>query len=93
MIPTFIGAMLERLKAALGFADALQREAKMRNLRPFFRTRAPDSSLLVSTSTAAVDSFPPMRRLMTPVNAGMSAARHVFWYLTYHAAADRRPGS
>lgn len=32
-----------------------------------------------------------MRRLLTPVNAGVSAARHVFWYLSYHAAGDRRP--
>jgi len=34
-----------------------------------------------------------MRRLMAPVNAGVSAARHVLWYLSYHAAGDRRPGS
>ena len=32
-----------------------------------------------------------MRRLLTPVNAGVSAARHVLWYLSYHSAGDRRP--
>ena len=32
-----------------------------------------------------------MQRLLAPVNAGMSAARHVLWYLSYHAAGDRRP--
>jgi hypothetical protein len=32
-----------------------------------------------------------MRRLLTPVTAGVSAARHVLWYLSYHAAGDRRP--
>jgi hypothetical protein len=31
-----------------------------------------------------------MRRLLTPVNAGVSAARHVLWYLTYHAGPRQR---
>jgi hypothetical protein len=31
-----------------------------------------------------------MRRLLTPVNAGVSAARHVLWYLSYHAAPRQR---
>jgi hypothetical protein len=31
------------------------------------------------------------RRLFTPVTAGVSAARHVFWYLSYHTAARQRP--
>jgi hypothetical protein len=26
-----------------------------------------------------------MRRLLSPVNAGVSAARHVLWYVHYHA--------
>jgi hypothetical protein len=30
-----------------------------------------------------------MRRLLTPVNAGMSAARHLIWYISYHTASDR----
>ena len=32
-----------------------------------------------------------MRRLLTPVNAGVSAARHVLWYLGYHSAPRQRP--
>jgi hypothetical protein len=31
-----------------------------------------------------------MRRLLTPVNASVSAARHVLWYLSYHAAPRQR---
>jgi len=27
-----------------------------------------------------------MRRLLSPVSVGVNAARHVFWYLSYHAA-------
>lgn len=33
-----------------------------------------------------------MRRLLSPVNAGMSAARHLIWYLSYHASGSRTPG-
>jgi hypothetical protein len=32
-----------------------------------------------------------MRRLLSPVNAGFSAARHVLWYLSYHVAPRQRP--
>ena len=32
-----------------------------------------------------------MRRLLSPVNAGMSAARHVIWYVRYHASGPQRP--
>ena len=32
-----------------------------------------------------------MSRLLSPVNAGVNAARHVVWYLSYHVASDRRP--
>jgi hypothetical protein len=31
-----------------------------------------------------------MRRLLSPVNVGVSAARHALWYLSYHAG-PRRP--
>jgi hypothetical protein len=34
-----------------------------------------------------------MSTLLSPVNAGVNAARHVVWYLSYHAAGDRRPGA
>jgi hypothetical protein len=30
-----------------------------------------------------------MRRLLSPVSAGVNAARHVLWYISYHA---QRPG-
>jgi hypothetical protein len=33
-----------------------------------------------------------MRRLLSPVNAGVSAARHLLWYLSYHAGSPRIPG-
>ena len=33
-----------------------------------------------------------MRRLLSPVNAGVNAARHVFWYISYHAQGSQRPG-
>jgi hypothetical protein len=32
------------------------------------------------------------RRLLSPVNAGVSAARHLLWYLSYHAGGPRTPG-
>jgi hypothetical protein len=28
----------------------------------------------------------PMRRLLSPVNVGVSAAKHLLWYLSYHSA-------
>jgi hypothetical protein len=31
-----------------------------------------------------------MRRLLSPVNVGVSAARHLLWYLSYHAAPRQR---
>jgi hypothetical protein len=32
-----------------------------------------------------------VRRLLTPVRGGVTAARHVVWYLTYHSAPRQRP--
>jgi hypothetical protein len=40
--------------------------------------------------SAPLTRVPRMRRLLTPVNAGVSAARHVLWYLSYHAAPRQR---
>ncbi len=40
--------------------------------------------------SASLNRVPSVRRLLTPVNAGVSAARHVFWYLSYHAAPRQR---
>ena len=31
-----------------------------------------------------------MRRLLSPVNVGVSAARHVLWYLGYHSGPRQR---
>jgi hypothetical protein len=31
-----------------------------------------------------------MRRLFSPVNVGVSAARHVLWYLSYHSTPRQR---
>jgi hypothetical protein len=32
-----------------------------------------------------------MQRLISPVNAGVRAARHVLWYVRHHTAGPRRP--
>ncbi len=32
-----------------------------------------------------------MRRFLTPVRGGFTAARHMFWYLSYHSAPRQRP--
>jgi hypothetical protein len=40
--------------------------------------------------SASLNRVPRVRRLFTPVNAGVSAARHVLWYLTYHATPRQR---
>jgi hypothetical protein len=40
--------------------------------------------------SAGLTRVPTMRMLLTPVSAGVSAARHVLWYLSYHAAPRQR---
>jgi hypothetical protein len=40
--------------------------------------------------SADLTMVPPMRRLLSPVNAGMSAARHVLWYLSYYSSTRQR---
>jgi hypothetical protein len=37
-----------------------------------------------------MNRVPTVHRLLTPVNAGVSAARHVLWYLSYHATPRQR---
>ncbi len=32
-----------------------------------------------------------MRRLLFPIGAGVSAARHVIWYVRYHASGPQGP--
>jgi hypothetical protein len=32
-----------------------------------------------------------MRRLLSPMSAGVSAAKHVLWYLGYHSGVSRQP--
>jgi hypothetical protein len=43
--------------------------------------------MLESGSPNTVSS---MRRLLSPVNVGVNAARHVLWYLSYHTG-PRQP--
>jgi hypothetical protein len=45
---------------------------------------------LLQLGSANLIMVPRMRRLLSPVNAGMSAARHVLWYLSYHAGPRQR---
>jgi hypothetical protein len=49
------------------------------------------SAISTDGSTVAVTRVPPMRRLLSPVTAGVGAARHVLWYLSYHSGASRHP--
>jgi len=46
--------------------------------------------LLMTSRSAPMDRLLSMRRLLSPVNVGVSAARHVVWYLSYHAAPRGR---
>ena len=39
---------------------------------------------------AGANRVPNVRRFLSPVNVGVSAARHVLWYLSYHAGARPR---
>jgi hypothetical protein len=45
----------------------------------------PKTPLLLKSGSAAFNKVQGMRRLLSPVNVGVSAARHVLWYLSYHA--------
>lgn len=55
-------------------------------------TVEPKTPVLTETGSVRSDKVPPMRRLLTPVNAGVNAARHVLWYISYHAQGSQRPG-
>jgi hypothetical protein len=46
--------------------------------------------LIRTMESADLTRVPTMRMLLTPVSAGVSAARHVLWYLSYHAAPRQR---
>lgn len=35
--------------------------------------------------SAFLNRLPSVRRLISPVTVGVSAARHVLWYLSYYA--------
>jgi hypothetical protein len=54
-------------------------------------TTEPKTPVLAEPGSARGDRVSLMRRLLTPVNAGVNAARHVLWYLSYHAQGQR-PG-
>jgi len=45
----------------------------------------PNPGQLLRLGSAVPNRIPAMRRLLSPVNVGVSAARHVLWYLSYHA--------
>jgi hypothetical protein len=42
--------------------------------------------LLMTPGSGPLNRIQAMRRLLSPVNVGVSAARHVLWYLSYHSA-------
>jgi hypothetical protein len=45
---------------------------------------------LLARMSADTNRVPDVRRLLSPVSVGVSAARHVLWYLSYHAAPRQR---
>ena len=49
-----------------------------------------NQGLLLTRFGAGANRVPQVRRLLSPVNVGVSAARHVFWYLTYHSSPRQR---
>jgi hypothetical protein len=49
----------------------------------------PKTRLFGVQPTFITDKVPAMHRLLSPMNAGVSAARHVLWYVRYHAAGPR----
>ena len=51
----------------------------------------PKSVLDPDPAADPVNSVPTVYRLLVPVNAGVSAARHLAWYIRYHAASQQRP--
>jgi hypothetical protein len=58
-------------------------------------TRIPEPNPLFSGYVIADrrDKVPAMRRLISPVNAGVSAARHLLWFVRYHTSGSQRPPS
>jgi len=46
--------------------------------------------VLMTSRSAPMTRLSTMRRLLSPVNVGVTAARHVLWYLSYHAAPRGR---
>ena len=50
----------------------------------------PNSVVSPDGSAVAVTRVRPMRRLLSPVNAGVNAARHVLWFISYHAGGSRQ---
>ena len=53
------------------------------------RSTKPETPASKATESVSGDKVPLMRRLLTPVTAGVSAARHVLWYISYHAQGQR----
>ena len=51
----------------------------------------PKSVLDPDPAADPVNSVPTVYRLLVPVNASVSAARHLAWFIRYHAASQQRP--
>jgi hypothetical protein len=54
---------------------------------PKIRTTEPKSVLSPDSNAVPINTVPLMRRLLS---TGVSAGRHVIWYLTYHTASGRQ---
>jgi hypothetical protein len=54
---------------------------------PKYRTTEPKSVLSPDSNAAPINTIPSMRRLFS---TGVSAGRHVIWYLSYHTASGRQ---
>jgi hypothetical protein len=50
----------------------------------------PDPVVSPDGSAVAANRLPDVRRLLSPVNAGVNAARHVLWFISYHAGGSRQ---
>ena len=82
---------LEALKRTLGLSDAPVVRFTPRNTGKKIRSMEPKSVLNPDLAAAPVNRVPAVHRLLVPVNAGVSAARHLAWYIRYHAASVQRP--
>ena len=81
-----------RIKVSGGAADGLRMGMIASVAYVENPSTEPNTPVLEGPESARDDRVPPMRRLLSPVNAGVNAARHVFWFISYHAQGSQRPG-